>query len=366
MREILGVVGLGVGLVVVPGPGAVAADGDWREVGLPFLWPRNGLNRVDATGPGDVWVGGYQGSLPIFAPALGTFVWTAGNPVVRRWNGTRWVEYPLRSFPSGGQVDAVEADGNEVWIAGHAVGAGTYLARFDESAFTRVAVPSELGDRDFTVDVNAAGVWARSRGTGGGAGYGLFRWTGSGWQQQTLPAGVNHLSAITAAEPGRAWAVGAKERTGQSFGTVYGSWRWDGTTWTEGPAVPTGAETYQSFDRAVAVGPDDLWALTSSATEPIKHWTGAAWESLAKPGDLYDLRDLLTGGDGSVWLTGFPAAETAVLRWNGTGWARVPGGTPAGLRDLRFTDTAVLPGSGVFWATGEADDNRRPVVITNG
>jgi len=93
------------------------AAGELRTVSLPFFWPSSSLDTVAAEAPDKVWIGGLQGTSclqPI--PGFPCAVSSSGNPVVRRWTGSGWKEYPINEWSGSRAVRSVTAGGGETWI----------------------------------------------------------------------------------------------------------------------------------------------------------------------------------------------------------------------------------------------------------
>ena len=168
-------------------------------------------------------------------------------------------------------------------------------------------------------------------------GFGIYRWTGSGWTAApggatTIAVGPDgspwvtnsthqiyhrignawiHLPGaatdIAAGANGTVWIVGTNPVAGG-----FGVYRWTGSGW---PAAPGGATT-------IAVGPDGSPWVTNS-THQIYHRIGNAWIHL--PGAA---TDIAAGANGTVWIVGTNpvAGGFGIYRWTGSGWTALPGG----------------------------------------
>ncbi|WP_030171360.1 hypothetical protein [Spirillospora albida] len=344
-----------------PAAGVTVRAESWREIGLPYLWPRNRLHDVAATGPRDVWITGHQGSVPIFSGPLGTIVWTEGNPVVRRWDGARWHEYPLNGFTGGGRIATVSAHGSEVWISGHDAD-GPYAARFDGTAFVQVAPPSGLYALEIVT--GAAGTWLISREQD--VNMGLFRWEGGAFVRQPMPARTHLLTDVVATAPGEAWAVGSRLVDG--VGGVPMAVRWRNGTWKEAPLPgDLGARRLSS----AAATRDGVWATAGPSDDNVPvtaliRWTGTAWTRVPLPADT-DVRvqRVTADGNGAPLLvaerqvTGFP---TVLFRRTGDTWTRLP--APAATVTLQAVTG--VPGTSGIWGVGlkRNGDNQQPVAVT--
>lgn len=130
-----------LGAMVMSVPGTAYAAGDWHPVAGPNLWPENKVLDMVATGPDNVWVGGYEGYVCITTAIMEPCKLIApGKPMVRRWDGSKWLNYPLNAGEATTRIDTVEAYGSEVWASASknlVYGRETYLGRFDGSSSSR-------------------------------------------------------------------------------------------------------------------------------------------------------------------------------------------------------------------------------------
>jgi len=165
-----------------------------------------------------------------------------------------------------------------------------------------------------------------------GAGYGVFRWNGSGWDK--IPgSGIR----IDVDPNGRAWIVDNRGAVYTYDGQAFQHTRFhgsdvgigaNGVVWIIGDddpkpndhsifrVGPKGLEKMPGVGVRVDVDPQgNAWVITS--THAIFHWTGQAWEQM--PGAAVDVG---IGGDGTVYAT---STDQAVYRWGGNAWVPVPG-----------------------------------------
>lgn len=321
--------------VVVAGiPGtARAAETGWNPVPLPFLWPDAGLTEVVPDGAGGVWVGGHQGAYCVPIVIIGCVSQSEGNPVVRRWTGASWTEYPINGWTGEGPIDRIASAAGETWIARIRLGsADDYLARFDGTAFQKVGLPP--GVQLEAVGTGVGGTWI--------AGYTdesreVFRRTGGGWTAAGLPEGMTRVTDLQAARDGSGmWAIGL----GPSAVRVAA--RFDGTSWTSLPP----ASVVTQFSGIVPVAEHDVWATT--ATELV-HWDGAAWTEFPFP-DGYPTRgyfeDLAVDASGTVWVTG---GGEALHRYRDGEWTRVEFGTYGTFLNA----LTAVPGTNTVWVVGD-------------
>ena len=331
-----------------------AADGDWRQVGLPFLWPNAGLIDVSATGPSDVWVAGLQGSfcIPQIA-SWGCYAKSDGNPVVRRWNGSGWQEYPLPGWSGNGPMTAVgTAAPDDVWVSSQGYyEQPKYLAHFDGSAFTRIQPPTP--NTPFKVFAGAAGTWLSS-GSGETA---LYRWTGGGWQfaEGTGLSYVVDLRARTATD---AWAVGSRADGHAALA------HWDGRSWQP---VDYPSDTH-TLHRVLPISANDVWVSVGGAAY-VTHWNGSAWSQVDLPSGVTSV-DLAADGSGTVWaggqeyvtVDGYSKRRPVLLSYSGGTWQRTPVSMPWGADEMGIAELARVPGTGALWLV--ANSSTGPVVLT--
>ena len=168
-------------------------------------------------------------------------------------------------------------------------------------------------------------------------GYGIYRWTGSGWARE--PGGAVSIAVAPDGTPliinsahqiyvwtGRGWARApgaARDIAVGADGSLwvigtnpvaggYGIYEWTGSGWSR---VPGGAVS-------IALAPDGTALILNSAHQ-IYVWNGSGW--LHAPGAA---RDIAVGADGSLLVIGTNAVPGGygIYRWNGSGWSRMPGG----------------------------------------
>jgi hypothetical protein len=133
----------------------------------------------------------------------------------------------------------------------------------------------------------------------------IFRYTGSGW---TLLDGA--ATDIGVGADGSVWVIGTNQVPGG-----YGIWRRTGNGWT---AVPGGAV------RITVDAAGKAWVVNN--TNNIFRFNGSGWDLLAG-----SARDIAAGPAGSVWHT---ATDGGIYRWSGSNWTKQTGGA---------TEIAVAP-----------------------
>jgi hypothetical protein len=151
------------------------------------------------------------------------------------------------------------------------------------------------------------------------------------------------LTAVAARAADDAWAVGYwLAGPGNPVHTLVE--RWDGTAWRIVPSPDPGA-AFNALFGVAALGPDDAWAVGSTAKSPsgpfhplVVHWDGSAWAVVSTPAPPAstdaELFGVSAGGDGSVWAVGYRATDptvdnqTLTERLDGMGWRLAASPTP--------------------------------------
>jgi hypothetical protein len=288
--------------VLTPGPAHAAA---WHSVPLPFLWWQNRVEDIAAAGPDSVWIGGVQGYIPGLPLPV-----SYGNPVVRRWDGSGWKEYPLNGWTGQGSIHEVAAAPGEVWIQG-----GAYMARFDGAAFQKVTPPPDVS----ALEAGTSGVYAASWSDDK-----VYKWNGSGWDAASLP-------------PQARW-------TGNAYETV------------DPPAAePVGAASN---------GPSGLYALADADPYddvPAHVWrkTAGGWSEVPVPAGLL-ARTIAQDSTGTLWVAGGTSSQYSVYSFDGTTWTKRYGPAIDGISQL-----VAVPGTGTVWGLGFGPPFGDPQVSTN-
>ncbi|TDC60708.1 hypothetical protein E1200_30020 [Actinomadura sp. GC306] len=354
-RSFAGAVAAAVTAVLLSTPATAHADGEtFTSVPLPFFWPKAELQEVAADDAGGVWVGGAQGAYCVmWGTTCGLF--SNGNPVLRRWNGSSWAEYPLRGWTGEGQIRAVTSSGGETWIGGGTLGqsgSSNYLARFDGTAFQKVERPTEA-NLD-VISTGPAGTWVAHRAIGDGPQFKLHKRTGSTWTGYDIALrSISDLQALTATD---AWAVGSRyPDSGPGIAPAIA--HFDGTAWTAVTPPPIAAGVASSFLKVAPVGPNDVWALSR---EHLTHWNGTEWTVIPLPSAIPSARDLAVDGNGHPWVTADYGAPVP-YRYSGGTWH--PATIPAGKAMRAITP---MPGTSTIWGVANREDRSNPAVLKNG
>ena len=275
--------------------------------------------------------------------ALGWFTSIGGVAAnnLARWNGSIWTPIGNDAFSSVGSGAALP-DGGLV-VSGFPRGSGSDgVFRWSGTSW------EELGQRNATFrdqpavaslpngDIVAAGFLASG-------GRGVVRWNGSEWTLlgSKLPFSVNEFAVL----PNGDLVVAGSGNTG-----VVPILRWDGSTWRPMAAQFTG----NAFTSLTALPNGDLVAsgwFTSvdgvTATN-IARWNGRTWSPLGSGLDsaAYGLASL---PDGQVFAGGFILRNAGgqpvngIARWTGSDWTAVGQGLDGMVNDL-----LALPGGDVI------------------
>jgi hypothetical protein len=191
------------------------------------------------------------------------------------------------------------------------------------------------------------------------------RWTGSTWAitpTAALPRkDAASFYAAAGTGPDDVWAVGSTAApNGPGHSLIE---HWNGTAWTQAPATP-GEPPGGSLESVSADSPGDVWAV--GTTNPgggagysplIEHFNGTAWQVVAGvTTDVTILSSVAAVSPHDVWVLGaygVTDAEPVIEHFNGHTWAKVP-------EPVHAVNTALIAvaaaGPASVWAVGE-DDN---------
>jgi hypothetical protein len=243
--------------------------------------------------------------------------------------------WAVEPSPTGAQLYAVQGvDERNVLVAGH----GIPVSRFDGTTWTEISTPTVdfglwpnhradiwgiqhcwqfgffdgqtfshlgcggIGGADDPYE-HGYGVWLADRtrifgvGTQGTSKFG----PPGGWQPLPTPV-ANDLWAVWGTSDRNVYAVG-------EFGTVL---RYDGTSWSQVPGIPTG----QSLNGIWGTSPSNIVAVGDFGT--IVRFDGSAW-SLENSGTTEHLIQVHGTGGSDVYAVGF---NGTVLHFDGSTWQR--------------------------------------------
>lgn len=299
------------------------------------------LSDVHGSSANDVWVTGAQGTVlrgsglafTAISPAIGNSlpvgsVWAfASNDAwasywggVAHWDGSKWTPYALTQSYS--DVRLFGNAPNDML----AVDFGGATHKWNGSSWTML---QKIGTNSYASiwGMGTNTVWAAGKlnGTDGA----IWRWDGTSWQSQTLPA---PLSAGL-------WGIyGANSSSIVSVGESGMILNYDGTAWTN----VGGKSLYQQYVYGIwANTPNDLWA----AGQFGKVWrgNGVGWTA-QDTGVSKSLVAVWGSAADDVWAVGFTGA---IVRWNGQQWSVIPPITSYSLNDVRGS------GPNDVWAVGD-------------
>ena len=138
----------------------------------------------------------------------------------------------------------------------------------------------------------------------------IYEWTGADWAERPGQARDIGIGA-----DGSVWTVGTNPVPGG-----YGIQRWTETGWED---VPGGAVAIDVYARGDPDGQlqGEPWIV--DADNHISRWTGSEWSR--QPGVAQDIG---VGANGAVWIIGTTPMIGGynIATWNGEGWASAPGG----------------------------------------
>jgi uncharacterized repeat protein (TIGR01451 family) len=182
-----------------------------------------------------------------------------------------------------------------------------------------------------------------------------LRFDGTSWISiPTIPvSNSDTFRSVAAVGSDDIWSVGYTSGTARTLAE-----HWDGTQFSVVPTPNLGSGNNYLYD-AVAVAPDDVWAVGEASQSLILHWDGSAW-SISPTPTTVRLSSVAATSSTDVWAVGDPQSGTnipAILHWNGSWWTSVASPMKAWL----FGVTALSPTD--VWTAGQTFDlPRKPVI----
>jgi hypothetical protein len=371
----------GAAMVPVPGGAAFAPRSVWTD-GANDVWAvdaSNGsplvhwdgtsfttttlmdhLQRVDGTGPDDVWAVGWDGILhwdgttlaavPLADPTIvpttiaattsGAYVGAVANHILR-YGGASWAEESVSPLYSPRWVAGTSA--TDVWVGGN-----YGLAHYDGATWTNAAnLPLDVGVYSllsFATDDVWGVVYDAPTTTDE-----LARFDGA-WTTTAavdLPLGVTvtarNLMALSGPATDDLWLAGYDD--GDWLGSSFIA-HWDGALWSR-VAVPTPGQIKTIW----SAGGADVWAMLQRPSDSplgygstIAHWDGASWTTFESPTRvIFD--DVFGLSNTDVWTCG---RDGVLFHYDGA-WTQIPSGTTADLLGL-WGDANGL------WVVGGSDE----------
>lgn len=183
---------------------------------------------------------------------------------------------------------------------------------------------------------------------------------------------TNFLMAIDAASGQDVWAVGDYYNGSNSYPLPLVE-HWDGHKWRfQSPPAPGSGGIFERVDARSA---NDVWAAgwffrNTVEQTLIEHWNGKSWKVVPSPNAIgtHNNNDLLgiamrSATDG--WAVGDfrnqnDAAQTLILHWNGSNWARVNSPNPAGAKYNHQLSAVMAISANNAWAVGQYSDANHP------
>jgi hypothetical protein len=321
------------------------------------------LHSIANVGPGEAWAVGWR-------CADGVKV-----PLARHWTGDRWrtTDVPV---PPGGDSELTSVSGtlpDSVWAVGTTTGGPTgdqpVVVRWDGSRWTIWATPDAVSLQDVGA-VGADVVWVagsaeeqvpRYRKEGPEASSYPFagRWISQLWRRSSVkPQGeANGAHAIGVGPGDDVWVAGSQAVAGADEPSPWVELRRDHWRVLE---VPGGSAEGDVLDIDMRTQ-DDVWLVGRLDARPmVLHWDGETLEAAPLPDRVPD--GSLTGVSvdaRDVWAVGSTDdGEALAIHWNGKAWSRVPVEGASALRDV-----AVFP-DGTVLAVGGDGTRPDPVVVT--
>jgi hypothetical protein len=347
-----------------PGPSG------WDVISSPNVGTlANELSSVTVVSKNDAWAVGTTQVIPQGqAPHDET--------LIERWDGTSWsvVPSPNVGTDQNDLLGVAATSHDDAWAVGNYFDDGTLAwttlaMHWDGASWTVIDTPSpssRFAALEAVVAIAPDDAWAvGARQTSGQTIRNLpliEHWDGSTWTVATAPKAKSDstfLLAAAAASATDVWAVGVR-------GTQTLTEHFDGATWRIVKS-PNPAQRANFLNAVVALSPTDAWAVggvflngegTSERTLAA-HWNGRRWRVVPTP-NQGSLNNQLLGiaalGAKAVWAVGLfvdePAHNNQTLteHWDGTGWTIVSSPSP-GVEDAVLLDAAASP-DGSVWAVG--------------
>jgi hypothetical protein len=326
----------------------------WTRVASPSPGSNDTLDGLGFSSARDGWAVGSSGS----------------STLILHWNGTKWATPPPppTGYDTPGALLGVAAASNSsAWAVGYA---GSYtsskvmMLHWNGSAWSRVTKPAVLagaGQLAAITVVSASDAWAVGfTGTYNSQHTLLLHWNGTAWSQVTSPAPIaGALSAVTATATS-GWAVGDVHPGGAAYSPLI--LRLTGTAWSR-PATTYGTHVNDDLGlNGVAVtSGTSAWASgTTQETSALAQWNGGTWTSAYSLFPLpaqYLFNGVAAGPGGIAFLVGSQSSGASQVAFSaklaGTTWRKVPVSAPAG---AALNAVTFAPG-GTAWAAGAAGAN---------
>jgi hypothetical protein len=196
----------------------------------------------------------------------------------------------------------------------------------------------------------------------------IERWDGVQWQRIAVPESGRgrhaFLNTLTVVSPQNIWAMGSLSIPQDPMNAQPLIEHWDGHIWSIVPSPPGIKNRYNILTGAVALSPDDIWAVGFIQGEEkpldlyyqtlIEHWDGHTW-SIAGPmmrGSLHSVTALSAKNVWAVGTEGYPQIyHTFVEHWNGASWTRMSSPNAPG---NSFLNSVKALSTKNIWAVGSS------------
>ncbi|RDI34597.1 hypothetical protein [Lentzea flaviverrucosa] len=337
---------------------AAAAEPAWRLASIPQSKATSNLWDVAAVDARNAWAVGFEGYDP-------DQQYTTGDPMMLRWNGTRWSRTSLPVVQGRVSFQRVAASSaRDVWVKGapwSPDGNVTLIWRYNGRTWTEVpyppgATPGTLSIRDMSVVDGHA--WLV--GHHGNAPV-FHEWTGSSWREHQPPAecvtgggflNFCTINAVKAFASDDVWAAGHGMWNGFTGPLLF---HWNGTAWR---AVQVGLNqqqvTLQSLD---GTSSRDIWAVGDGggmgSANVVVRGDGTTWQTVSGL-NTPATPAVAVGANGTPWVIG--RIPQAFFGSHGpAGWTITPAPAPPGSFGTNYNAITAVPGTNRLIAVGYAD-----------
>jgi hypothetical protein len=299
-------------LAAVP---AAASVKDLHVVASPVI-SNSSLSGAAVIAPGDMWAVGDIGT------GSGPF-----QTLAEHFNGTSWSVVPTPAL-NASLSGVAGAAGNDVWAVGdQAQGSSvsTLIEHWDGTSWSVVSSPKlPKGSQLTGVTAPAAGnAWATGFAAGSADAL-MEHWDGTRWSIVSSPAftGVTITGGISADSSTDVWAMGFLATSSTTTQNV--SLHWDGTSWTQIPAVHL---RFGGVGPVTALSPANVWAVgtgpgvptggfSAHPTAVIEHWDGTSWSIVDTPGGVSFLAGMAASSSGHVLAVGQGTNQSGIILSN--------------------------------------------------
>jgi hypothetical protein len=340
-----------------------ATSGAWKGASSPVTVT---LNSVAMDSPTHGWAVGsdYDFSTDTYRNAL------------LEYNGTAWIDR-TSTLPAGSpnlQDVALAPGGNSGWAVGYAdtgTGGQYGVLRLNNGVWSVDTTSPLFGDFSEVILDSGSKAWA--------IGGGVYRYTGSTWQYESLPSDSYSVNGGAFVPGVRGWLVGygglilqydepnnltptpsitgtPPTATATSQPNCAPVWRT-----VASPNVGTNSNELRAVE---AISSTEAWAVgyyrndQFSERTLIERWDGTNWNIVATPNITATgarLQDITAVAPNNVWAAGTWAGGSLIVHWDGTNWSMVPvPNTGTGFNNLAAIDAIAADD---IWAVGVTGTN---------